>query len=117
MKPFNAQCVYAGSHEGSFEIAFQERKGQGEDRPYLHIQWDPEETDKEAWYVEAVDAEGSWGHGYYAIQSAELGPSYFRVRWGAEVGETAEVSFEVDASTYTELARVTRIMFPHAKVA
>ncbi len=116
MKPFQAQCVYAGSDGGYFEIAFQEAKDQADDRPYLDIQWDPAETDKEAWYVEATDPEGEWGYGYYVIQSAELAPSHFRVRWGPDVGESAEVTFEVDASAYTELARVAQAMFPHAKI-
>jgi hypothetical protein len=116
MKSFKAQLVFAGSDEDFFEIAFRESEHTGDDGPYLDIQCSSEIADEDRWYIEALDPEEECGHGYHTVQAAELTPTNFRIRWGPGAEESVEVTFEVDATKYAELARVTKHMIPHAKV-
>jgi hypothetical protein len=116
MKPFKAEFFRAGNDDGVYAIAFHESAKLPDDGPYLAIQWGAESEGEDGWYIEAMDPEEECAYGHYAIQSAELTPTSFRIRWGPGVEESVEITFDADATKFSELARITRIMIPKAQV-
>ena len=110
MNPFRAGCIFVTSHP-FLEMSFGESDHQADDRPYLDIQRDTANSDPHPWYIEATDPQGEWAYGYYAVLSAELRRSNFRIRWGPQPQDAVQVNFKVDARTFAELVRVAQLMF------
>jgi hypothetical protein len=105
-----AHHAWASEAGDYFQVALKERRDD-EGSPYLLIQRQFEEEDRDVCYVETHDEEFV---GHFRIRSARLGRR--RCRMAMNQALEADVTLDVNERTFREIKRVLRIMIPHLQV-